>query len=65
MLITRTSIITGITRTLEIPVSSVQIEDWQNGTCIRDAMPELNSDQREYIFTGVIAEEWQEYIIEI
>jgi hypothetical protein len=42
-----------------------KIQDWQNGTCIQDAMPELDADQREFILTGVVDEEWQEYIAEI
>lgn len=65
MLITRTSEFTGVTRTLEVPVTSHQIEAWQNGICIQDAMPELDVDQREYILTGVIAEEWEACLGEI
>ena len=60
MLITRQSLISGITRTLEIPVTAEQLESWQSGTYIQDAMPELEPAQREFIMTGITADEWAE-----
>jgi hypothetical protein len=45
---TNTSIETGITRTLELPVTQPQqLDAWQSGTYIQVAMPELSPDQRE------------------
>lgn len=60
MLITRQSLISGIIRALEIPVTAEQLESWQAGAYIQDAMPELEPTQREFLMTGIIAEEWAE-----
>ncbi len=58
MLITRKSPFSGKTNTLEIDVSDVQLEDWQNGTLIQNAMPNLTPDEREFLMTGITKEEW-------
>lgn len=58
MLITRQSLITGTTRTLDIPVSQEQLDLWKSGVYIQDAMPELPQELREFIMTGITAEEW-------
>ncbi len=60
MLITRQSVISGITRTLEISVTAEQLNSWQSGVYIQDAMPELDPAQREFLMTGIIADEWNE-----
>ena len=48
----------GVTRTLDLPVTEEQIEDWNTGTLIQEAMPQLSADDREFVMTGVTAEEW-------
>ena len=58
MKITRTSMFTGIERTLDLPVSKTQLSKWEAGTLIQNAMPELTADEREFIMTGVTAQEW-------
>ena len=58
MEITRTSIITGIERTQDIPVTQEQLNEWEGGTLIQKVMPELTPSQREFIMTGIIDEEW-------
>jgi hypothetical protein len=58
MLITRTSLFTGVTRTIDIPVTQEQLDDWNNGMLIQDAMPNLSADQREFIKTGITENEW-------
>lgn len=60
MLITRQSLMTGIIRSLEIPVTAEQIDAWQAGSKIQDAMPELDAALREFVMTGITAEEWNE-----
>lgn len=60
MKITRTSQFTGITRTLDIGVTQEQIDKWNAGTLIQDAMPNLSAGEREFIKTGVTDEEWDE-----
>ena len=60
MEITKTSIHSGITRTLHLPVTAEQIAAWKAGELIQNAMPWLNADEREFIKTGITPEEWQE-----
>jgi hypothetical protein len=61
MEITKKSMISGITRTMDLPVTRCQINLWRTGTLIQDAMPELDDDQREFIMTGITPEEWEQH----
>ena len=58
MEITKTSMFTGKSHTFEIDVTQAQLDDWQSGTLIQEAMPLLSSDAREFLMTGVTPEEW-------
>ena len=58
MKITKTSILSGITRTKEINVNQSQIDKWVAGMLIQNAMPEVSVDDREFIMTGITSEEW-------
>ena len=58
MKITRTSMFTGIERTLDLPITEAQLSEWEAGTLIQKAMPELSADEREFVMTGVTAQEW-------
>ena len=58
MLITRTSALTGIERTLDIPVTKSQLEAWHKDVHIQTATPNLTPAQREFIKTGITSEEW-------
>lgn len=60
MKITRTSVITGITRTLEIDVEPHEYGAWERGQLIQYAMPHLTASEREFIMTGVTDDEWAE-----
>jgi hypothetical protein len=59
--ITRTSIATGITRSIELPITPEQLERWRNGELIQDAMPHLSDAEREFVLSGMTAEEWAEF----
>jgi len=59
MKITRTSMLTGKTRTLDLNVTPQQLAKWKAGILIQDAMPLLNDDEREFVKTGITAEEWK------
>ena len=63
MQITRKSLLSGITRTLGIPVTEEQMQAWQDGALIQRAMPNLSADQREFILTGIIDEEWDTLMV--
>ena len=64
MLITRTSMLTGVTRTKDINVTQHQLDLWHNGIYIQDAMPHLEISDREFIKTGITYEEWEEFFNE-
>jgi hypothetical protein len=59
MKITRTSMYSNITRTLDLPIREEDYMAWQNGALIQNAMPYLSSDDREFLMTGITAEEWE------
>lgn len=59
MLIERKSILSGVVRTLDIPVTEEQLALWQGGMLIQNAMPNLSPDHREFIMTGITQEEWE------
>lgn len=60
MKITKTSAHSGITRTLDLDVTLEEYSTWRCGELIQNAMPRLNADEREFIKTGITAEEWEE-----
>ncbi len=66
MKITRTSDLTGIEHTREIPgVTEERLAQcWRfsptrEGKHIQDVFPELSADDREFMRTGVTPEEWE------
>jgi hypothetical protein len=58
MLITKTSMISGIERTMDIPITQEQLDSWNQGMLIQEAMPNLTPDEREFIKTGITNDEW-------
>ena len=58
MKITRTSIVSGITRTKDISVTPEQLDSWANGSLIQEVMSNLTKDEREFIMTGITSKEW-------
>ena len=60
MQITRTSPVSGITRSLEIPCTEEQMVAYKSGALIQVAFPNLTADQREFILTGITKDEWDE-----
>jgi hypothetical protein len=58
MNITRTSLATGTTRTLDLDVTLEQLNNYAQGALLQDAFPHLSADDREFIKTGITAEEW-------
>ena len=66
MKITRTSILTGVERTKEIEgVTEEKLEEWRGkdgnpGKPIQVVFPDLSPDDREFIMTGIVAEEWDQ-----
>ena len=60
MKITKTSMISGKTNSMEIDVSFDQYQSWIDGELIQVAMPHLSADEREFIKTGITPSEWEE-----
>ena len=58
MIITRKSPLSGEMNSIEISVTQEQLDAYATGTLIQDAMPNLTPDEREFIMTGLTAEEW-------
>jgi hypothetical protein len=59
MEITKTSRFSGVTRTLNLDVTLDEYATWKGGELIQVAMPRLDADEREFIMTGITAEEWE------
>ena len=60
MLITKQSMFSGKYHTLDLPITQAQLDDYKNGAKAQNAFPQLNADQREFLMTGITAEEWAE-----
>jgi hypothetical protein len=59
MLVTKTSKLTGIEHTRDIPVTEQQLREWMSGRgFIQDVMPEVCPEDREFLISGVTPEEW-------
>ena len=58
MLITRTSMISGKTHTLDIACTEEQLARWQAGVKIQDAMPNVSAPLREFVKSGITPSEW-------
>ena len=59
MIITKTSPLTGMLNTMDIDVTPLQIEQWERGMLIQEAMPLLTRDEREFIMTGLTSTDWE------
>jgi len=59
MEVTRTSVVSGKTRTIELPITEKQVKKWLGGALIQDAFPNLTPEEREFIKTGMTSEEWE------
>jgi len=56
--IERKSPLTGKVNALEITMDPADYLAWQNGALIQEAFPYLTTDEREFIKTGLIGDEW-------
>jgi hypothetical protein len=61
MKITKVSMLSKLERSLELDVTDEEIKAWKAGMLIQDAMPRLNENEREFIMTGITAEEWEKH----
>lgn len=59
MKIVRVSSFTGKENVMILDVTPEQINAWQNGELIQNAMPHLSPEEREFLITGSTPEEWE------
>lgn len=60
MEITRTSKLSGVTRTLDLNITQEQLLSYERGLNIQHAFPDLTPAEREFFMTGITEEEWKE-----
>jgi len=64
MKLTKQSMFTGKTHTIDIPLTEKEFKvcnkKWKSGTLIQKAFPMLDTDSREFIMTGCTKEEWDQ-----
>jgi hypothetical protein len=60
MEITRRCPFSGLVTTLHLPITEEQYTAWQNGMLSQNAFPKLNTDEREFIQTGILPDVWDE-----
>ena len=59
MKVTRVSEYSGKTHTMEMEVTPDQLRELQYGNqLIQNLLPHLTSDEREFLMTGITADEW-------
>ena len=58
MKVTKRSIFTNESHTMDLPITATQLNRWQAGTLIQIAMPQLTVEQREFLITGAVGDDW-------
>ena len=58
MYITRRSPWSGKKVTMKINVTATQLQAWEGGMLIQDAMPDLHDAEREFIKNGFTPSDW-------
>ncbi len=68
MLVSRTSRLSGKVHTLELDITSEQLDRIENRfgskELIQDIVPHLSIDEREFLMTGITSEEWNKMFAE-
>lgn len=65
MLITKTSMLTGVKHAIDIDVTFAQLWQIDNKTdLIQRIVPHLTVAEREFLLTGITNDEWQEEFTE-
>lgn len=62
MKISRRSPLTGITTTLDLPISESEWSAYLKGALIQEALPRLSDDEREFILSGLLPGEFEKYV---
>lgn len=60
---TRISLFSGKENTMDIDVTEEQLNNWQRGALIQDALPDLTPAEREFLISGMTEDEWNEIML--
>lgn len=60
MEITKKNPFTGVETTLNLNITPLQLERWEQGELIQNAMPNLTASEREFIMTGITDDVWND-----
>jgi len=61
MIITNKSKVSGKVRSMDLPVTEEQMIRYSTGRfTLQDCFPNLSADDREFIKSGITADEWEE-----
>lgn len=60
MTITRTSVFTGITHSVDLPITEEQLKAYTQGALLQNAFPNLSAADREFIKSGITDAEWKD-----
>lgn len=58
MQVTKFSIISGLQRTVELPITESQLQRIANGELVQNVCPDLSADEREFLISGAWDGEW-------
>jgi hypothetical protein len=60
MIITNKSKVSGKVRSIDLPITEAQLNRYNSGQfTLQDCFPNLSPDEREFIKSGITAEEWE------
>jgi uncharacterized protein (DUF779 family) len=60
MILSKKSIISGKVHKMELDITEEQYFSWKNGELVQNVFPHLNSEEREFIVSGITPQEWKE-----
>ena len=49
---------------MDLPVTLDQVDAYMQGVSVQDAFPQLDSEEREFIKTGITAKVWDEIFVD-
>ncbi len=59
MTITKLSPLTGLPNTMKLDITPYEYSAWKDwGYLIQDVMPQLSSEEREFLISGATQEDW-------
>lgn len=58
MRLQRRSLLTGVVHERDLPVTPEELQRWRQGELSQRVWPTLSAEDREFVMTGITAEEW-------